>query len=157
MTKKITDKLNEIFSIQKPLNFDHQFWDSFETTVEYCKQSGYSFIYYSFDSDIFEQFKETANADEVETIEALNYQIIQCEDNIKQDKLFNQTKEYQDFIFSYLTDLKRERDFIFADLSGEKSFKKIDEQTIQYSSCINSVYDFKIKYYINTPWQQKTI
>lgn len=93
------NKLNEIYSIQKPLNFDSQQWEDFRIIVDTCKESGFSFIYYPYNSDSYQQFKEKiTDEDEVETLEYLNYAINHCEDNIKDGKLFNQSKEYQNFI-----------------------------------------------------------
>ncbi|MBI2279320.1 MAG: hypothetical protein HYU68_01305 [Bacteroidetes bacterium] len=150
METKIIDDLNAIYYIQQPLSFNSKAWEDFETKVNTCKQLGYTFIYLSFNQDILKQVKTKADEEQIENIEALTSLINYCEENIENDMLYKQNKEYQNFIFAYLTELKRNRDLTLAQIIDDNDhFKKLDDKTIQYHCCINEIYDYKVKHFIN--------
>ena len=147
--EELIEKLNKTYSIQRPLSFDNNFWTEFEQLILLIKQKGISFKHLSYDASTFEKVKSKGNQDAVDTIEVLTYKIEQCENNLQKDNILSGSDKDKNFVLFYLRNLKRERDVWFSDLINEQEFKRIDERTIQFASCINEIYDYKIKHIIN--------
>ena len=91
-------------------------------------------------------FSKFISQDDIQYLKILQYLLLQKE---KKDQLYEASNDYQAFLSFYLNDIKRERDVLYADITSSRLFSKTGSDTISYSSHIDPVIDFKIKYYIN--------
>jgi hypothetical protein len=146
---ELIEKLNKIYYIQRAISYDNSFWSEFEELVSTIKKKGFSFRHLYYDDSTFEKAKLNGDQAIINNIETLSYLIEQLENNIENDSIFSRSIENKNFAYSYLRNLKQQRDCSFSVILKEDEFKLIDERTIQYATCFNDIYDFKIKYIIN--------
>lgn len=145
--ENLIKRLNRIYLLWKSPNEVHDIWKVFEETVIECRNKMLKFEYLRFNNNRFQFSRENIDEETLGRIEACNVSIRNIEEEMD-DPLILESEAYKQFLKNQLIECNRERDFLFAVVFASAEFHQIDDATIGYTSCINPIVDYKLKYYI---------